>query len=140
MIYYFTAHTINCACHSRQSVFRVLGIYNFEKSMQFQCAINYNQLKPRMNYLICTLIFDFRNQNLFPTLGNSQVLSNLILFSNRHPEYSELHLQGVFRVQIKRVYDKSTYQNEILSCTVEFGNRKYLVLSQFFFLIREFYN
>ncbi len=30
MIWYFTAHTINCVCHSRQSlVFRVFGIYNF---------------------------------------------------------------------------------------------------------------
>ena len=26
---YFTAHTINWECHSRQSVFRVLVIYNF---------------------------------------------------------------------------------------------------------------
>ena len=26
---YFTAHTINCVCHSRRTMFRVLGINNF---------------------------------------------------------------------------------------------------------------
>ena len=26
---HFTAHTINCVCHSIRSMFRVLGIYNF---------------------------------------------------------------------------------------------------------------
>ena len=25
----FSAHTINCVCHSMRSMFRVLGIYNF---------------------------------------------------------------------------------------------------------------
>ena len=25
----FSAHTINCVCHSIRSMFRVLGIYNF---------------------------------------------------------------------------------------------------------------
>ena len=27
---YFTAHTINCVCHCIRSMFRVLGIYNFD--------------------------------------------------------------------------------------------------------------
>jgi hypothetical protein len=27
----FSAHTINCACHSIRSMFRVLGIYNFAR-------------------------------------------------------------------------------------------------------------
>ena len=26
----FSAHTINCMCHSIRSMFRVLGIYNFD--------------------------------------------------------------------------------------------------------------
>ena len=26
----FSAHTINCVCHNVMSMFRVLGIYNFE--------------------------------------------------------------------------------------------------------------
>ena len=30
MIYYFTAHTSNCVSHSIRSMFRVLGMYNFE--------------------------------------------------------------------------------------------------------------
>ena len=29
MIEHFTAHTINCVCHSIRSMFRELGIYNF---------------------------------------------------------------------------------------------------------------
>ena len=27
----FSAHTINCVCHSIRSMFKVLGIYNFAK-------------------------------------------------------------------------------------------------------------
>ena len=27
---YFTAHTFNCVCHSIRTMFRVLGIYNFD--------------------------------------------------------------------------------------------------------------
>ena len=30
MILHFTAHTINCVCHSIRLMFRVLGIYNFD--------------------------------------------------------------------------------------------------------------
>ena len=30
MILHFTAHTINCVCQSIRSMFRVLGIYNFD--------------------------------------------------------------------------------------------------------------
>ena len=36
MIHYFTAHTINCVCHSIRSMLRVLGIYNFGPILQFQ--------------------------------------------------------------------------------------------------------
>ena len=32
MIQHFTAHTINCVCHSKRSMFRVLGKYNIGKS------------------------------------------------------------------------------------------------------------
>ena len=32
---YFTAHTINCVCHSIRAMFRVLGIYNFGLRMNF---------------------------------------------------------------------------------------------------------
>ena len=28
----FSAHTIKCECHSTRSMFRVLGIYNFDTS------------------------------------------------------------------------------------------------------------
>ena len=33
---HFTAHTINCVCHSIRSMFRVLGIYNFGGSVNAQ--------------------------------------------------------------------------------------------------------
>ena len=32
MIQNFTAHTINCVCHSIRSMFRVLGMYNFDRT------------------------------------------------------------------------------------------------------------
>ena len=34
MIKHFTTHTINCACHSLRSMFRVLGMYNFAKRVK----------------------------------------------------------------------------------------------------------
>ena len=33
MIYNFTAHTINCVCHMIKSMFRVLGMYNFDTNL-----------------------------------------------------------------------------------------------------------
>ena len=33
-IRHLSAYTINCVCHSIRSMFRVLGIYNFEESMK----------------------------------------------------------------------------------------------------------
>ena len=33
---YFTAHTINCVCNSRQSVFRELEIYSFASRIDLQ--------------------------------------------------------------------------------------------------------
>ena len=32
----FSAHTIKCVCHSIRSMFRVLGVYNFDKAQQVQ--------------------------------------------------------------------------------------------------------
>ena len=123
--------------------------------MQFQCVINY-QLKPRVNHLICILIFDFWNQDLFPTLEKTQVLSNLI-FLGLQPEtsYATLYFfqvealnnlkctfKIIFRVQIKRVYDKYTYQNEIQLCTVQWnlGIENLQFCHHFFFQMREFYS
>ena len=32
----FSAHTINCVCHSIRLMFRVLGIFNFADQLNFQ--------------------------------------------------------------------------------------------------------
>ena len=37
----FSAHTINCVCHSIRSMFRVLGIYNIDHSMPICNTGNY---------------------------------------------------------------------------------------------------
>ena len=34
----FSAHTINCVCHSIMSMFRVLGIYNFAGGLKIELA------------------------------------------------------------------------------------------------------
>ena len=31
---YFTAHTFKCVCHCRRSMFRVLGMYNFDYGIE----------------------------------------------------------------------------------------------------------
>ena len=31
---YFTAHTFKCVCHCRRAMFRVLGMYNFDRRMK----------------------------------------------------------------------------------------------------------
>ena len=35
----FYAHTINCVCHSIRSMFRVLWVYNFGKSVEISVTI-----------------------------------------------------------------------------------------------------
>ena len=45
MISYFNANAINCVCHSRWSVFRVLGIHNFATKYnpsKADCVIHLN--------------------------------------------------------------------------------------------------
>ena len=47
---HFTAHTINCVCHSIRSMFRVLAIYNFglsitQSDMIKDCEIDYSSLR-----------------------------------------------------------------------------------------------
>ena len=37
---YFTAHTFNCVCHSIRTMFRVLGMYNFESGTNL-IAVHY---------------------------------------------------------------------------------------------------
>ena len=36
----FSARTINCVCHSIRSMFRVLGIYNFGWSKNYEVSVN----------------------------------------------------------------------------------------------------
>ena len=47
MIKHFTAYTINCVCHCIRSMFRVLGIYNFEQPQiyAYLAKINISLLK-----------------------------------------------------------------------------------------------
>ena len=42
MIQHVTAHTINCVCHSIMSMFRVLGMYNFDQ--YFKSALHREDL------------------------------------------------------------------------------------------------
>ena len=37
---YFIAYTINCVCHSIRSMFRVLGIHNFEQDMEIYLSLD----------------------------------------------------------------------------------------------------
>ena len=39
----FSAHTINCVCHSLRSMFRVLGIYNFGICLEFTASSTLQQ-------------------------------------------------------------------------------------------------
>ena len=56
----FSAQTINCECHSIRSMFRVLGIYNFDLFLQrflnFECeakAMKGNRIHVNMLKLAC---------------------------------------------------------------------------------------
>ena len=45
---YFTAHTINCVCHSIRTMFRVLGINNLclgLKSLGLECPVTHNKAR-----------------------------------------------------------------------------------------------
>ena len=43
---YFTAHTFKCVCHCRRAMFRVLGMYNFAFSLEFQKFFLISALEP----------------------------------------------------------------------------------------------
>ena len=45
----FSAHTINCKCHSIRSMFRVLGMYNFGQN--FNGKRDSNEIEPQQNTL-----------------------------------------------------------------------------------------
>ena len=34
---YFTAHTFKCVCHCIRTMFRVLGVYNFDQNVKSIC-------------------------------------------------------------------------------------------------------
>ena len=42
----FSAHTINCVCHSIRSMFRVLGTYNFVNDLKVQHFIILELINP----------------------------------------------------------------------------------------------
>ena len=52
MIEHFNAHTINCVCHNIRSMFRVLGIYNFDHHHQnlFNHKTKHIQMMNSENY------------------------------------------------------------------------------------------
>ena len=74
-----TAHTFNCVCHSIRSMFRVLGIYNFD------CSLKSVQLLLKKNIHI---IFNFRKHgDVFGQCGKwikrAQNGRHSALYSNR---------------------------------------------------------
>ena len=49
---YFTAHTFKCVCHCIRSMFRVLGIYNFEKHQNMDDAnFDWHRNKPSITHI-----------------------------------------------------------------------------------------
>ena len=46
----FSAHTINCLCHSIRSMFRVLGVYNFDHFMHFVCMLRCLQFDEYLHF------------------------------------------------------------------------------------------
>jgi hypothetical protein len=55
----FSAHTINCVCHSISSMFRVLGIYNFGRQLVSQGNFGaiWQPLGPFVNLKIALQLF-----------------------------------------------------------------------------------
>ena len=51
---YFTAHTINCVCHSIRTMFRVLGIYNFGSALKRTPVQGFNSFSIMLYYLFST--------------------------------------------------------------------------------------
>ena len=48
----FSAHTINCVCHTLRSMFRVLGIYNFVKRQKVYGDITQNASPEELETLL----------------------------------------------------------------------------------------
>ena len=71
MIYHFTAHTINCVCHSIRSMLRVLGMYNFGSAIPTGIQ-NHNFFSLVLLSNILTFV---SNNHLWKSTGSHKVYS-----------------------------------------------------------------
>ena len=78
---YFTAHTINCVCHSMRTMFRVLGIYNFEPITKCIAHIISARLQIEIK----------RNNTLYQKYRRSLSLHYAIFGSGKKLPYPNLH-------------------------------------------------
>ena len=75
----FSAHTINCVCHSIRSMFRVLGIYNFEKDPNLVQLV----LSPP------TIIQTYAFHTFIPP--KQPCSSSLVTYSQVQRQYTQVH-------------------------------------------------
>ena len=100
---YFTAHTFKCVCHCRRAMFRVLGMYNFAFSLEFQ-----------KSFSITRTIFShsrskqFWKQNTIskPILLYALVLLNYVLTSEkkRIQQCAKLNNFGYSFAKLAKIY------------------------------------
>ena len=76
---YFTAHTFQCVCHCKRTMFRVLGVYNFgrsfevtsvsKKSGQTTVVIKYYSLS---RFFVTDSTIEYLFESMIFLLGNKQ--------------------------------------------------------------------
>ena len=96
----FSAHTINCVCHSIRSMFRVLGICNMSVGSWYQNAICLDQLfhplfgqkEKQMDHVKLKRKSAFSNPGLFQTWKRPLFLQPKIEYSKQDFNFCQFHL------------------------------------------------
>ena len=85
----FSAHTINCVCHSIRSMSRALGICNFSKL--HNC--NHANLKARKsNLFLCCCCFQFGGKSIRIRKDKVDLSNNLVKLQSLVQEPQQKHL------------------------------------------------
>ena len=101
----FSAHTINCVCHSIRLMFRVLGIYNFGSSSNCSSSIvqslyvNSYEISLVFLFLFSFSYYDYLlmqsrwSQLFFDTFLNHAIIVNLLSNLQMSPQFYLSHIK-----------------------------------------------
>ena len=97
---YFTAHTFKCVCHCRRAMFRVLGMYNFERRLKYYKVVHFSSISRVfllrqlwiVNYYVKSSSNNLSNENI--NTGVSVVFKTECESKCQNELFLKYHLSG----------------------------------------------